>query len=210
MKHRGRVGPAALVGVGASVIPVDVDDRDRTSVAVVTSGTGEHMATTMAGRLFAERLYTGTRRARGGVFEEADNDDDVIRCAIEREFMGTSDALALFNLCSILTIRSGHSSVRANPSSAAAIGLLAVKKTKEGVYLHFAHNTDSFVSSRAPVAIIDCAVRTDHAHRQWHLSMPTKSSRCAQCREAQAEGRSRKVVGLYVRGRGGRYDVALP
>ena len=88
MKHRGRVGPAALNGVGAAVVPVDFDDRTRTSVAVVTSGTGEHMGTTMAGRLFAERLYTGLKRVRGGRFMEADNDEELIREAIENEFMG--------------------------------------------------------------------------------------------------------------------------
>lgn len=127
MKHRGRVGPAALNGVGAAIIPVDIEDKTRTSIAVVTSGTGEHMGTTMAGHLFAERLYTGLKKVRGGGFAEADNDEELIRETIENEFMG-------------------HASVKANSQSAAAIGLLAVKKTKEGTYLYFAHNTDSFVS----------------------------------------------------------------
>lgn len=127
MKHRGRVGPAALNGVGAAIIPVDDEDKTRTSIAVVTSGTGEHMGTTLAGHLFAERLYTGLKKVRGGGFAEADNDEELIRETIENEFMG-------------------HASVKANPQSAAAIGLLAVKKTKEGTYLYFAHNTDSFVS----------------------------------------------------------------
>jgi len=127
MKHRGRVGPAALNGVGAAVVPIDIEDKTRTSIAVVTSGTGEHMGTTMAGHLFAERLYTGLRKVRGGGFAEADNDEELIRDTIENEFMG-------------------HASVKANSQSAAAIGLLAVKKTKEGTYLYFAHNTDSFVS----------------------------------------------------------------
>ena len=31
--------------------------------------------------------------------------------------------------------------------SAGAIGILGVKKTIDGVYLYFAHNTDSFVST---------------------------------------------------------------
>ena len=31
--------------------------------------------------------------------------------------------------------------------SAGAIGILGVKKTVDGVWLYFAHNTDSFVSS---------------------------------------------------------------
>ena len=126
MKHRGRIGPAALVGVGAAVIPMDSDDKNRTSVATVTSGTGEHMATTMASTIFAERLYTGQKKTKGGLYVEADNDDDIIKSTIEKEFMG-------------------HPSVRMS-NSTGAIGALCVKKTKDGTYLYFAHNTDSFVS----------------------------------------------------------------
>jgi len=88
MKHRGRVGPAALNGVGAAVIPVDPEDKERKCVAVVASGTGEHMGTTMAGRLFCERLYTGLKKGRGGRLEEADNDHELIHDTIEKEFMG--------------------------------------------------------------------------------------------------------------------------
>ena len=40
---------------------------------------------------------------------------------------------------------SDHPSVR-NSHSAGAIGVMGVKKTVNGVWLHFAHNTDSFVS----------------------------------------------------------------
>ncbi|KAF2149076.1 N-terminal nucleophile aminohydrolase [Myriangium duriaei CBS 260.36] len=124
MKHRGRLGPAALVGVGAAVVPVDADDRNQTCVAVVTSGTGEHMATTMASTMFAERLYTGVKKVKGGGLAECDNDDEVIRNVVEREFMG-------------------HPSVHYSNSNG-AIGVLCVKKTKDGINMHFAHNTDSF------------------------------------------------------------------
>lgn len=88
MKHRGRIGPAALVGVGAAIVPEDPDDKTKCSVATVTSGTGEHMATTMAATVFSERLYHGVKKTRGGGFEEADNDDEVVRAAIEHDFMG--------------------------------------------------------------------------------------------------------------------------
>ena len=87
MKHRGRVGPAALVGIGTAVIPCESEDRDKTSVATVTSGTGEHMATTMAAGVCASRLYTSTRRTRKGESETTD-DDDAIRAFVERDFMG--------------------------------------------------------------------------------------------------------------------------
>lgn len=41
----------------------------------------------------------------------------------------------------------GHPSVRSS-SSAGAIGLMSVKKTRDGIYFYFAHNTDSFVSAQ--------------------------------------------------------------
>lgn len=87
MKHRGRIGPAALVGVGSAVVPADDSDRSRTSVAAVTSGTGEHMATTMAATLCAERLYQGVRKVKGGGFEQVE-DDEALKGMIETDFMG--------------------------------------------------------------------------------------------------------------------------
>lgn len=98
MKHKGRVGPAALVGIGTAVIPVELEDKDRTSVATVTSGTGEHMATTMAAGTCASRLYSSTRRSRKGGSESTD-DDNTIRAFVERDFMGTS-RLGILSECS--------------------------------------------------------------------------------------------------------------
>ena len=87
MKHKGRVGPAALVGIGTAVIPVEIEDKDKTSVATVTSGTGEHMATTMAAGMCASRLYSSSRRGRKGGSESTD-DDNALRAFVERDFMG--------------------------------------------------------------------------------------------------------------------------
>ncbi|KAI4142238.1 MAG: hypothetical protein LQ341_003270 [Variospora aurantia] len=87
MKHRGRIGPAALVGVGTAVVPVDTDDAEKTSVATVTSGTGEHMATTMAANVCANRLYSGTRKGKHGGSESTD-DDSAVKSFVERDFMG--------------------------------------------------------------------------------------------------------------------------
>ncbi|KAF7928133.1 uncharacterized protein EAE97_009931 [Botrytis byssoidea] len=123
MKHRGRVGPAALVGIGTAVIPCDERDEDQVSVAAVTSGTGEHMATTMASQKCADRLYHNTRRARGGQYMEA-NEDEAMESFVQADFMG-------------------HPGVSGS-NSAGAIGVMAVKKTHYGYFLHFAHNTDSF------------------------------------------------------------------
>ncbi|KAL8731160.1 MAG: hypothetical protein Q9166_003567 [cf. Caloplaca sp. 2 TL-2023] len=123
MKHRGRIGPAALVGVGTAVIPSEADDPEKTSVATVTSGTGEHMATTMAASTCASRLYTSTRKSKRGGSESTD-DDSAVKSFVERDFMG-------------------HPSVK-NSYSAGGIGVLGVKKTNDGIWLYFAHNTDSF------------------------------------------------------------------
>lgn len=89
MKHSGRTGPAALVGVGTAVVPVDVDDELATSSAAVTSGTGEHMATTMAAGICAERIYASTRKVLGkpGVLEMV-TEDEALKAVIEQEFMG--------------------------------------------------------------------------------------------------------------------------
>ncbi|KAL9602493.1 MAG: hypothetical protein Q9219_001787 [cf. Caloplaca sp. 3 TL-2023] len=96
MKHRGRIGPAALVGVGTAVVPIDADDTDNTSVATVTSGTGEHMATTMAASVCAQRLYTGTRKSKHGGSESTD-DDSAVKSFVERDFM---DSFAMASMSS--------------------------------------------------------------------------------------------------------------
>jgi len=124
MKHQGRMGPAALVGIGTAVVPVDLTDHDQTSVAAVTSGTGEHMATTMASQRCAERLYYNQRRGPGGTLVSEFDEDAIMESFVNDDFMN-------------------HPGVK-NPSSVGAIGVMAVKKTRNGHYFYFAHNTDSF------------------------------------------------------------------
>ncbi|KAG6105855.1 hypothetical protein E4U14_004906 [Claviceps sp. LM454 group G7] len=124
MKHRGRLGPAALVGIGTAVVPCADDDEDGTTVAAVTSGTGEHMATTMASQRCAERIYQGTRRVPGGREVRDDDEDAVMESFIAQDFMR-------------------HPGVK-GCSSQGAIGVMVVKKIRTGYYLYFAHNTDSF------------------------------------------------------------------
>lgn len=123
MKYRGRVGPAALVGVGAAVVPLDPDDSEHATVATVTSGTGEHMATTMAATTCAERLYQSVKKEKGGEYAEV-TEDEALKAMIENEFMG-------------------HASVK-HSNSAGAIGILGVKRTRQGIMLFYGHNTDSF------------------------------------------------------------------
>lgn len=140
MKYRGRVGPAALVGVGAAVIPVDPEDSERTSVATVTSGTGEHMATTMAATVCAERLYQSVKKGKGGIYEDV-TEDEALKAMIENEFMGKT--ISCYSPGALLMLLTGHPSVK-NSNSAGAIGILGVKKVRGGVFLYFGHNTDSF------------------------------------------------------------------
>lgn len=123
MKHRGRVGPAALVGVGASLIPADEHDPTGTTVATVTSGTGEHMATTQASTLCSMRILACERRNSENELEEC-NEDEAMQAFIEKDFMG-------------------HPSVKRSTSTG-AIGALTVKLSTDGALLFFGHNTDSF------------------------------------------------------------------
>jgi len=83
----------------------------------------------------------------------------------------------------------GHPSVSSNHISAAAIGILAVVKTKDGVQLSFAHNTDSFVSSRSlllpsswPMLTVDKAMASqngDESRPQASISRSSKSGEVA-------------------------------
>ncbi|XHG04780.1 hypothetical protein AWENTII_008028 [Aspergillus wentii] len=123
MKHRGRVGPAALVGIGTNIIPADPNDPEKTFVATVTSGTGEHIATTMAASTCALRVYYSQRKCEDGAFEYV-SEDEAIREMIKSDFMD-------------------HPGVRGSLCQG-AIGVMAVKKTVDGIFLFFGHNTDSF------------------------------------------------------------------
>ncbi|KIW87949.1 uncharacterized protein Z519_11534 [Cladophialophora bantiana CBS 173.52] len=122
MKHKGRCGPAALVGIGTAVIPADPRDPTQTCVATVTSGTGEHMATTTAAATAADRIYNSVRKERGKL--ESCNEDEAMHSVIKNDFM-THPAVS-------------------NSHCVGAIGILAVKKCRDGIYFYFGHNTDSF------------------------------------------------------------------
>ncbi|KAM3424670.1 hypothetical protein BST61_g6657 [Cercospora zeina] len=123
MKHRGRVGPAALVGIGATVVPIEDDDDEKTTVATVTSGTGEQMSTTMASSVCSDRIYHSHKKTKKGSFEEC-MEESAMRAFIEKDFMS-------------------HPSVKHSESNS-AIGMLSVKRTKDGAWLYFGHNTNSF------------------------------------------------------------------
>lgn len=124
IKHMGRTGPAALVGVGTAVVPRDGADKKRRTVAAVTSGTGEHMATTMAAQKCADRIYHGTRRGEGGCDQKEDDCAAILQSFVEKDFMD-------------------HPGVK-NQASIRAIGVMAVEVTASGCYVHWVHNTESF------------------------------------------------------------------
>lgn len=124
IKHMGRTGPAALVGVGTAVVPCDARDDNFRTVAAVTSGTGEHMATTMAAQKCADRIYQGTRRGDGGYDEREDDCAAILQSFVEQDFMN-------------------HPGVK-NQASTRAIGAMAVEVTTSGCYVHWVHNTESF------------------------------------------------------------------
>lgn len=146
MKHSGRIGPAALVGIGTAVIPVDPNDPDQICVATVTSGTGEHIATSMAAGTCASRIYYNQRKCEDGSFEEV-TEDEALRGMIASEFMGNGWTLYPPSIYRRLTpFCLGHPGVK-DSHCRGAIGIMAVKKTVDGVYLCFGHNTDSFVGS---------------------------------------------------------------
>jgi taspase (threonine aspartase 1) len=87
MKHKGRTGPAALVGIGTAVHPVHEGDKESKTTATVTSGTGEHMATTLAAGTCADRLYYGQKLAADGSFSDAD-DEEALASFVKDGFMG--------------------------------------------------------------------------------------------------------------------------
>lgn len=122
MKHKGRCGPAALVGIGTAVVPIDPQDPMETCVATVTSGTGEHMATTAAAATAADRIYASVRKENGRLL--ACHEDEAMHSVIQNDFMR-------------------HPGV-SKSHCAGAIGILAVKKSRDGIYFYFGHNTDSF------------------------------------------------------------------
>jgi taspase (threonine aspartase 1) len=88
MKHRGRVGPAALIGIGTHVIPVDPTDPEETTVAAVTSGTGEHIATSFGASTCSSRVYYSQRMGQAGCFDNV-SEEEAISAMVRNEFART-------------------------------------------------------------------------------------------------------------------------
>lgn len=78
LKQPGRIGPAALVGIGTAVIPINPKDPQKACSVTVASGTGDHMSTTMATNSCARRVHSIT------------DSTNVISEFIEKDFMAHS------------------------------------------------------------------------------------------------------------------------
>lgn len=112
LKQQGRVGPAALVGIGTAVIPINSKDPQKACSATVTSGTGDHMSPMLAASTCARRVHSMI------------DSTEAIYDFIEEDFMA-------------------HPSIKYSPVGG-SIGALGVKKTVDGVWFYFGHNTQSF------------------------------------------------------------------
>jgi taspase (threonine aspartase 1) len=146
MKHPGRVGPAALIGIGTHVVPEDPTDPESNSCAVVTSGTGELIAATLAASTCAQRMYYSQKMGSNGSFTHV-LEEEALRSWMRKEFISAFSFSVLLLLepnedCFCLL---DHTAV-AHSVLFGAIGVVIVKKNNFGMELYFAHNTDSFVS----------------------------------------------------------------
>jgi taspase (threonine aspartase 1) len=77
----------------------------------------------MAAQTSAARLYYCQKKRKDGTFENV-SEDEAMNATIATEFME-------------------HPGVKASPCGG-AIGILTVKKTKDGIFFYFGHNSDSF------------------------------------------------------------------
>ena len=179
LKMRGRVGPAALNGVGAYLIPPNPSDPSKSGVSCVASGTGEHMTTTLASGISAERVYHCKAKHTSGVLLPC-SEEEVLRQFIDNEFLRKCTTILVvsvgrLSVCSKpflllshppsphshirpLTTLPGHPSVlnRGDSSTSPVIGILALKHSHSFTTLQIAHNSMSFVShSHSPPAQLE-------------------------------------------------------
>lgn len=87
LRMEGRIGPAALNGIGTHVIPAAPKDTEEKTVATVVSGTGEHLMNSLAASTASQRLYYSAQKTEDGRLEEVD-DHDVLKLFVEGDFLG--------------------------------------------------------------------------------------------------------------------------
>lgn len=87
LRIEGRIGPAALNGIGTHVIPAAPKDPEEKTIASVVSGTGEHLMSSLAASTASQRLYYSVQKTEDGRLEEVD-DHDVLKLFVEGDFLG--------------------------------------------------------------------------------------------------------------------------
>lgn len=86
-RMEGRIGPAALNGIGTHVIPAAPKDKEEKTVATLVSGTGEHLMSSLAASTASQRLYYSAQKTEDGRLKEVD-DHDVLKLFVEGDFLG--------------------------------------------------------------------------------------------------------------------------
>lgn len=97
LRTEGRVGPAALNGIGTHVMPAAPKDPEEKTIATVVSGTGEHLMSSLAASTASQRLYYSVQKTEDGRLEEVD-DCDVLKLFVEGDFLGMLIAILLLLL----------------------------------------------------------------------------------------------------------------
>lgn len=87
LRIEGRIGPAALCGIGTHVMPAAPKDPEEKTIASVVSGTGEHLMSSLAASTASQRLYYSVQKTEDGRLEEVD-DHDVLKLFVEGDFLG--------------------------------------------------------------------------------------------------------------------------
>ncbi|KAJ6258788.1 L-asparaginase [Drechslerella dactyloides] len=114
MKQPGRVGPAALIGVGTFV-----KDRGERQVGTVVSGTGEHMLHALISAQAVNRLY------------DAEDEMEAMKVIINDDFMGAQG----YGKANVW----GEAAIGVMSLKAENVGT-----GKRAITFVFGHNTDSF------------------------------------------------------------------
>lgn len=87
LRMEGRIGPAALNGIGTHIMPAAPKDPEEKTIATVVSGTGEHLMSSLAASTASQRLYYSAQKTEDGRLEEVD-DHDVLKLFVEGDFLG--------------------------------------------------------------------------------------------------------------------------
>ncbi|KAF2667680.1 N-terminal nucleophile aminohydrolase [Microthyrium microscopicum] len=172
LKKPGRIGPAALNGVGTSVFPRRIGDPLRRVTAIVASGSGEDITKVSAAAFAAERLYDSKFRGPNGDLQTCviDEGGPILENFIQEEFLRHPAVL--------------DTALTTPP----VLGLVGLKSSVDGAFMYYAHNSQSFAlgsmtsTDKKPVVMmsrIGSSSKSDIVHGARRLlssSVPDQSS----------------------------------